>query len=114
MERIFDVDEIVESYFSDPGILTLKNANHPMVSSDQLEKEPNIRSTYAIIATNWKNQISLSYYSFSYPPGAEDDMDSYYNEALSIDNITNLANTFAFEKKQQELSSSILTLIINV
>lgn len=111
-----DVDEIVESYFSDPEIFKQKDTSTctPAVYTEDGRTFPATQAYYAVIATNWSNHITLSYYSFSYPPEAEDDMDSYYKEALSIDNITNLANTFAFEKKQQELSSSILTLIIKV
>lgn len=120
-----DVDEIVESYFSDPAILKLKNVNTPMVFSESSVEEPvvsstvngstlpvisttNIRSTYAIIATNINNQVVLSYYSFTYDPNAEDDMDFYYNEALSVDNVTNLANTFAIEKQNESITRSTL------
>lgn len=111
-----DVDEIVDTYFSDPSILKLNDADLPASTSKNDITEPilsstenigtvpvtsttDIKSTYAIIATNVNNTIMLSYHSFTYEPIAEKDMEYYYNEALSVDNITTLANEFSMEKR---------------
>lgn len=116
-----DVDEIVNTYFSDPSILKLNDANLPATTSKNDITEPilsstenigtvpvtnttDIKSTYAIIATNVNNTIMLSYHSFTYEPIAEEDMEYYFNEALSVDNITTLANEFSMEKQSDTMT----------
>lgn len=67
-------------------------------------KTTDINSTYAIISTNVNNKIMLSYYSFTYDPIASDDMEYYFDEALSVNNIKNISNEFSSVQQRKAMT----------
>lgn len=116
-----NVDEIIETYFSDTSILKLNEpklleteANKNMSELDgsdtinsgtlPVTKTTDINSTYAIISTNVNNKIMLSYYSFTYDPIASDDMEYYFDEALSVNNIKNISNEFSSVQQRKAMT----------